>query len=1345
MDTLANEYRRDAAPTLLSLVEQRNWPAARQYALEAAAVAEARNDVGDMLRAGDDLERFNEFAIAGRLLAKGGRVVARAVGVEWDGTDLPGKTLLIEQRIRHVGNLIATARLAVLATKHVGRCIVLTDPRLVPLFTRSFPGLDVRAKGIEDEKLRREADVVASFETLMQHLVPDAATLAASFSPLRADASLVRRFRERYRRRGSRVPVIGIAWASDNEGKDLPPLESWAHFLREVPARFISLQYGDVAGDVASFRALGPAPWSDPEVDSLRDLDTYAAQVASLDAVVAISNTAVHMAGGLGIPTIVVLDDRFHLIWPVGENRTPWYPDLVLVRKQGRDWTETFREVQSCLRTKLAATPEWSPVVAPEGNSLPISNVMLNFMSALPPAPLVVTGMHRSGLSLTASFLSALGIRFSDRSAPSDPTNLPRNLEDTDFAQLQKRMLDAATLIGDRGHPDWGWTESESLAPAGFAADAPAARALVSARSAHGGMWGWTDPRTTLLLDFWDELLAGRALYVLVYRFPWEVADSMQRSGGPVFLENPDYALRIWTFYNRRLLDFYRRHSDRAILVSSNALQRSPETFVDLLGSKLGVPVAETSFDDVWQKDLFTSFGRDDPLAWLTAATSPKCSHLLAEMDADADLPATGLWNASGPGGERLRPSGAVDLSVIIPCYNQGQFLVDAVASVERTASERCEVLIVNDGSTQPRTLEVLDSLRQAGYRIIDQPNAGLAAARNRGIRAARGRYILPLDSDNRLALGYVEAAVAVLDAKPEVGVVYGDRLDFGLRSGRAKVPEFDLTRLLWWNFIDACAVYRREIWEACGGYDAAANPLEDWEFWIAAAKRDWHFHRLPHVTLEYRVRPDSMLARADFAVLSSIWKYVRRKHRALYEEHLSDVLIAGHTQLLEAWDETASLKKAMSASPGGRESPAQAGRNHSPSKTSLDALKRKEFVRVTAFLATHDIPEDSMPWMEEVRNIFDELVIFIDEKRVTPGTVARAEKVGSRVRYHKAETWYEWDLASMARACGSDWVFQIERDEQLSPEWQQNAWRQILETTHVTHLWVPRRWVVPGGKYITADPWAADFQLRLLRNNIPGTTFPTRLHDTTYVPGPGGRLRNLAINHHVLWQVPRAAREERVRYYEQLRPGYALGHYYLYEDFAPAEAPLPKPVKLDADQEIIWSEKLPAEKISRISLEVSGVPPDVQVSARFRLEAQITNANDKPLWPGTPYPVRLAYHWLERNTRQVAVFEGNRSELFPGLEANAAGKFQMTIAAPDRPGAYILQTTIVQEGVCWFEDVRPDIMQEFAVSVMAGGRRPEPSAGGYDSPDALMTAHATTALDHLRGAPAEKRHPDKR
>lgn len=532
-------------------------------------------------------------------------------------------------------------------------------------------------------------------------------------------------------------------------------------------------------------------------------------------------------------------------------------------------------------------------------------------MSDLPSSPIIITGMHRSGTSLTASFLAALGIHLGERLLASDPTNPLGYFEDVDFMELQGRMLESATQQGDGGHRNWGWTESESLDRALFPAFAESARALVGERRGRFGLWGWKDPRTTLLLDFWDAILGGRALYVLLYRFPWEVADSIQRVGADVFLDNPEYAFRVWTFYNRALLDFYRRHAERAVLVSANALQRDPALFLDLLRNKLQLALGEAPLEVVWQRDLFVTFDREDPLIRLTAATSPECTQLLAQLDAAADVPAARLWtNSSELRGDLLRPPGPIDVSVVIPCHNHGQFLVDAVASVERTMPSGCELVVVNDGSTEPRTLEVLQVLRQGGYPVVDQANGGLAAARNCGIQAARGRYILPLDADNRLAPRFVETAIHILNTEAETGIVYGDRLEFGVRRGRLKVSEFDLEALLWSNFIDACAVYRRKIWTDCGGYDAGASVWEDWELWIAAANRGWRFRHLPEITFEYRVRPNSMLAVAERkGLLSSVRRYVFRKYKDLYRQNLSDVLVTGHAQFLEASREAIALR----------------------------------------------------------------------------------------------------------------------------------------------------------------------------------------------------------------------------------------------------------------------------------------------------------------------------------------------------------------------------------------------------------------------------------------------------
>jgi len=190
--------------------------------------------------------------------------------------------------------------------------------------------------------------------------------------------------------------------------------------------------------------------------------------------------------------------------------------------------------------------------------------------------------------------------------------------------------------------------------------------------------------------------------------------------------------------------------------------------------------------------------------------------------------------------------------------------------------------------------------LREGGYNVISQPNVGLAGARNRGIRESRGRYILPLDADNRLLPGFPAAAVRVFDADPGVGVVYGDRTELGSRNQRVTVPELDLDTLLWANFVDACAAIRREVWEQAGGYDPGADAWEDWDLWLGAAERGWRFHRLPDPTFEYRVRPGSMLAHAQSeGIRRAVREHIYRKHRDLYRERFAGVLLAGHTDLL--------------------------------------------------------------------------------------------------------------------------------------------------------------------------------------------------------------------------------------------------------------------------------------------------------------------------------------------------------------------------------------------------------------------------------------------------------------
>src|SRR5262249_36542935 len=118
-----------------------------------------------------------------------------------------------------------------------------------------------------------------------------------------------------------------------------------------------------------------------------------------------------------------------------------------------------------------------------------------------------------------------------------------------------------------------------------------------------------------------------------------------------------------------------------------------------------------------------------------------------------------------------------------------------------------------------------------------------------------------------------------------EIGIVYGYAFDFGLREGIREVPDFDMDAILVWNFIDACAVFRREVWVECGGYDAALRALEDWELWINAARKGWQFHNLREVTFDYRVRPDSLITKVNNPeVLQELLSLIMTKHLHLYE-----------------------------------------------------------------------------------------------------------------------------------------------------------------------------------------------------------------------------------------------------------------------------------------------------------------------------------------------------------------------------------------------------------------------------------------------------------------------------
>jgi glycosyltransferase involved in cell wall biosynthesis len=220
-------------------------------------------------------------------------------------------------------------------------------------------------------------------------------------------------------------------------------------------------------------------------------------------------------------------------------------------------------------------------------------------------------------------------------------------------------------------------------------------------------------------------------------------------------------------------------------------------------------------------------------------------------------------------------------VSILIPCYNHGNYIIEAIESVKQNVRDYpVEIIIVNDGSTERLTIDVLTELKDSGYCVIEQENQGLPAARNHAIARSRGKYIIPLDSDNKLHMNYLNKAIKILESEASIDIIYSNQQTFGESTEVWKPGEINLSRMIEMNYIDACAVIRKDIWLKTGGYDDSMKTgLEDWEFWINSYLCGAKFYYLDDTGFYYRYRKGSMLRTIANPNMEEIRRYIYLKH----------------------------------------------------------------------------------------------------------------------------------------------------------------------------------------------------------------------------------------------------------------------------------------------------------------------------------------------------------------------------------------------------------------------------------------------------------------------------------
>jgi glycosyltransferase involved in cell wall biosynthesis len=146
---------------------------------------------------------------------------------------------------------------------------------------------------------------------------------------------------------------------------------------------------------------------------------------------------------------------------------------------------------------------------------------------------------------------------------------------------------------------------------------------------------------------------------------------------------------------------------------------------------------------------------------------------------------------------------------------------------------------------------------------VLRIKNQGLATARNIGIAQARGKYILPLDADDKIGNSYLAKASMILDARPEIGIVYCRARFFGAREGEWHLEPFSIETMLLKNVIFATAMFRKSSWQKVGGYNPImVHGLEDYDFWISLLDIEKaEVYRINEILFYYRVREDSMFS----------------------------------------------------------------------------------------------------------------------------------------------------------------------------------------------------------------------------------------------------------------------------------------------------------------------------------------------------------------------------------------------------------------------------------------------------------------------------------------------------
>lgn len=201
----------------------------------------------------------------------------------------------------------------------------------------------------------------------------------------------------------------------------------------------------------------------------------------------------------------------------------------------------------------------------------------------------------------------------------------------------------------------------------------------------------------------------------------------------------------------------------------------------------------------------------------------------------------------------------SADVAIVIPCFNDGATVGEALRSA--LAQNPGEIVVVDDGSDDPSTLEVLARIAGDGVRVVRQPNRGLSAARMAGVRDTTAPLIYPLDADDLIAPGSLEKLARALHDNPRAALAWGDKQLFGdMVIFAPRASSFDPWLLTYVNQLPVSSLVRRSELLAAGGW-VLKGGYEDWDLWMTLAQKGRTGVYVPGPSQVYRIAQGRMLS----------------------------------------------------------------------------------------------------------------------------------------------------------------------------------------------------------------------------------------------------------------------------------------------------------------------------------------------------------------------------------------------------------------------------------------------------------------------------------------------------